>query len=324
MQKISIKGLWDVLKKSFSGFIDDKILKLSAALAYYTIFSLAPLFLILLFLGGFFLGREAIEGSVYSQAAGFIGKESALQLQTMVKSAALDGSKSNFAIIAGLITLLIGATTVFSEIQDSINQIWGLKPKPGKGIMSFLMTRLLSFGVIASLGFLLLVSLGVSTAMDALNSTLVEHFPQITVMFFYILNVVLTFIITTAIFTVIFKVLPDANVRLRDVISGAIATSILFMLGKFGISFYISQADIGKTYGAAGSLVILLVWIYYSAAILYFGAEFTKAYSVKYGKLIKPNSFAIVTRTVEVEEGKKSIQHVEKKKEEDKKEEEKK
>ena len=321
MKKISIKGLWEVLKKSVVGFIDDKILKLSAALAYYTVFSLAPLFLIIIFLGGFFLGKEAIEGSLYSQAAGFIGKESALQLQTMVKSAAVDSTKSNFAIIAGIITLAIGATTVFSEIQDSINQIWGLKPKPGKGIISFLMTRLLSFGVIASLGFLLLVSLGISAVMDALNSRLMERFPDITVMFFYILNLVLTFIITTSIFTVIFKVLPDANVKFKDVLPGAVATGILFMLGKFGISFYISQADVGKTYGAAGSLVVLLVWIYFSAAILYFGAEFTKAYSVKFGYLIKPNSFAVTTRNVEVEEGKKSVQHVEKKKEKDKKEE---
>lgn len=321
MKKISIKGLWEVIKKSTVGFIDDKILKLSAALAYYTVFSLAPLFLIIIFLGGFFLGKEAIEGSLYSQAAGFIGKESALQLQTMVKSAAVDSTKSNFAIIAGIITLAIGATTVFSEIQDSINQIWGLKPKPGKGLISFLMTRLLSFGVIASLGFLLLVSLGISAVMDALNSRLIERFPDITVMFFYILNLALTFIITTSIFTVIFKVLPDANVKFKGVLPGAVATGILFMLGKFGISFYISQADVGKTYGAAGSLVVLLVWIYFSAVILYFGAEFTKAYSVKFGNLIKPNSFAVTTRNVEVEEGKKSVQHVEKKKEKDKKEE---
>lgn len=318
-----MKGLWEVLKKSGAGFIDDKILKLSAALAYYTLFSLAPLLLILLFLSGFFLGREAVEGSIYHQVAQFIGNESALQLQSMVKSAALDGNKNTFALVAGLIALLIGATTVFSEIQDSVNQIWGLKPKPGRGIMSFIMTRLLSFGVIASLGFLLLVSLGISAIMDAINSRLVEHFPEVTVMFFYVLNIILTFVITTSIFTVIFKVLPDANVRLKDVISGAIATSILFMLGKFGISFYISKADVGETYGAAGSLVILLVWIYFSAAILYFGAEFTKAYSVKFGNLIKPNSFAVVTRTVEVEEGKKSIQQVEKKKEKDKKEEKK-
>lgn len=319
MAKVSVKGIFEVLKKAGSGFADDKILKLSAALAYYTIFSLAPLFLILLFFGAFFFGKEAVEGTVYTQAAGFIGKASAEQLQIMIESAAVDSSQSTFAIIAGLVTLLVGATTVFSEIQDSINQIWGLRPKPGRGIINFIMTRLLSFGVIASLGFLLLVSLGISTVMDALNDKLVQRFPDIAVMVFYILNLVLTFAITTIIFTVIFKVLPDANVRLKDVFSGAVATAILFMLGKFGISFYIGKADVGKTYGAAGSLVVLLVWIYYSAAILYFGAEFTKAYSVKYGRVIKPNSYAVTIRDVTIEEGNKSVQQVEKKKEKEEK-----
>jgi membrane protein len=216
------------------------------------------------------------------------------------------------AAIIGGITLLIGATTIFADIQDSINSIWGLKVKPKAGWFKLVKTRLLSFGVIGSLGFLLLVSLGVTALIEALTNRLKAHFPDVTVVLFYILNLVITFAVITSLFAVIFKVLPDAKVKLRDVIAGAIATAILFMLGKFAISFYISKSAVGSTYGAAGSLVVLLVWIYYSSIILYFGAGFTKAYAIKYGGEIHPNQYAVIAQTVEVEQGKQSIQQAEK------------
>ncbi|MEJ7627903.1 MAG: YihY/virulence factor BrkB family protein [Ferruginibacter sp.] len=312
MKRITPRGLWEVLKNSFKGFIDDKVLKLSASLAYYTVFSLAPLLIVLLFICGKIFGTEAIEGSVYGQIEGFVGSESALQLQEIVKNASIS-DKSNVAAVIGIITLLIGATSVFAEIQDSINSIWGLKPKPGKGIKLFLKTRLASFGVIGSLGFLLLVSLGVTAIVEALSNRLKDNFPDVTVVVFYILNILITFIITSSLFAVIFKVLPDAKIKYKDVIAGAIATTLLFMLGKFGISFYISKSEVGSTYGAAGSLVVLLVWIYYSSVILYFGAEFTKAYAMKYGSPIHPNHYAVTTRTVEVEECDDTVQQTVKK-----------
>lgn len=317
MKRVSLKGMWEVLKNSFSGFLDNKVLKLSASLAYYTVFSLAPLLIVLLFICGRIFGQEAIEGSIYGQIKGFVGSASASQLQEIVKNASISG-KSTLAAIIGVITLLIGATSVFAEIQDSINTIWGLKAKPGKSIRQFIQTRIASFGVIVSLGFLLLVSLGVTAIVEALNNQLKDRFPDITVVVFYLLNILITFLVTASLFAVIFRVLPDAKIRFRDVIPGAIATTVLFMLGKFGISFYISKSEVGTTYGAAGSLVVLLIWIYYSSVILYFGAEFTKAYAVKYGSAIHPNKYAVTFRTVDVEEGKKTVQSADKKDKEEK------
>jgi membrane protein len=306
-RKVSFKGIWEVLKNSFTGFGQDNVTKLSGSLAYYTVFSMGPLLVVIISLCGIFLGRDAVEGKIFTQLDGFVGHDTALQLQQIIKNASI-GGKGHIAAVIGVITLLIGATTVFSDIQDSINKIWGLKPKPKKGWLKFLQTRFLSFSVIVSLGFLLLVSLGVSAIIEALSNHLKAAYPDVTVVVFYIINLLLTLIITTLIFAVVFKVLPDARIKWRDVLAGAIATSILFMLGKFGISFYISKSNVGTTYGTAGSLVILLLWVYYSAIILYFGAEFTKAYAIKYGSEIHPNSYAVTMKQVEVETGKQSVQ----------------
>jgi membrane protein len=313
MKKFSFKGLWKVLKQSFTGFSDDKVMKLSASLAYYTVFSMGPLLIVIIYFCSLFFGREAIEGTIYGQIESFVGSDTAKQIQDIIKNASI-GDKGKVAAIIGVITLLIGATTVFAEIQDSVNSIWGIKPKPKKGWLKMLMNRLLSFSVIVSLGFLLLVSLGISYLVEALSKGLSRAFPDVTVIIFYIINLVLSLVVISALFAVIFKVLPDAKIKWRDVISGSIATALLFMLGKFGISFYIGQSDVGSTYGAAGSLVVLLVWVYYSSIILYFGAEFTKAYAVEFGSAIHPNQYAVITRQVEVEEDTGSVQQMEKKK----------
>ncbi len=306
-KKITFKGLWEILKNCFSGFSDDKVMKLSAALAYYTVFSLGPLLIVIVFLCSIFFGREAVEGTIYGQIKGFVGADAAVQLQEIIKNAAI-GSKGKIAAIIGVITLLVGATSMFAEIQDSINMIWNLKVKAKAGWFKLVKNRLLSFGVIGSLGFLLLVSLGITALIEALNKRLQAYFPHITVALFYIINIVITFSVVTALFAVIFKVLPDAKVKWKDVLAGAIATAILFMIGKFAISFYISKSNVGSTYGAAGSLVVLLVWIYYSSIILYFGAEFTKAYALKYGGHIHPNDYAVVAKTIEVEHENSSVQ----------------
>jgi membrane protein len=311
-KKITFKGIWKVLKNCISGFSDDKITKLSASLAYYTVFSLGPLLIVVVFLASIFFGREAVEGSIYGQIQSFVGTDTALQLQDMIKNAAISG-KGNLAAIIGVITLLIGATTVFAEMQDSINSIWGLKAKPKTGWVKLIIDRLLSFGVVASLGFLLLVSLGISALIESLNNSLKARFPDAAITILYISNLLITFIVITALFSIIFKVLPDAKIRWKDILSGAITTAVLFMIGKFAISFYISKSDVGSTYGAAGSLVVLLVWVYYSAIILYFGAEFTKAFAMEYGNAIHPNSYAVISKKVEVENGKDSVQNAEKK-----------
>src|SRR3954469_9902600 len=186
-KKITFKGIIEVLKKSFAGFGDDKITKLSGSLAYYTVFSLGPLLVVIISLCGIFLGRDAVEGKIYGQLAGFVGRDTAAQLQDIIKNASLQG-KSTIAATIGAITLLVGATTVFAEIQDSINTIWGLKPKPKKGWLKMLQNRLLSFSVIISLGFLLLVSLGISGIIDALSGRLAARFEDVTVVVFYIVN----------------------------------------------------------------------------------------------------------------------------------------
>jgi membrane protein len=306
-KKISFKGIWEVLKNSFSGFSDDKVPKLGASLAYYTIFSMGPLLIVIISLCGLFLGREAIQGKIITQLEGFLGHDTAIQLQEIIKKAAISG-KGVIAVVIGAITLLVGSTTVFAEIQDSINSIWGLKPKPKKNWLKMIQNRFISFSVIISLGFLLLVSLGITAIMDGLSHRLEAIFPDVTVTLFYVLNQVITFLVVALIFGVIFKVLPDAKIKWRDVVAGSLVTALLFLLGKLGISLYISKSNVGSTYGAAGSLVILLLWTYYSSIILYFGAEFTKAYAVKYGSEIHPNEYAVTTKTVEVETGSDSIQ----------------
>jgi membrane protein len=312
-KKLTLKGVWQILKDAFAGFSDHKLTKMGGSLAYYTVFSMGPLLILIISLCSIFLGREAVEGEIYAQLEGFLGADTAAQLQGIIKNAALSGKGTVAAIIGG-VTLLIGATTVFGEIQDSINTIWGLKAKPKKGWLKMLQNRFLSLSVIVSLGFLLVVSLSVTSVIDALSGRLQAAFPDVTVVLFYIINQVITLVIITLIFGVIFKVLPDARIKWKDVLAGAVVTAVLFMLGKFGISFYISQSDVGSTYGTAGSLVVLLLWTYYSSIILYFGAEITKAYAVHYGSEIHPNSYAVITKEVEVEMGSKTLRQAEKSK----------
>lgn len=309
-KKVSFKGIWTVIKNSFSGFSNDNVTKLSASLAYYTLFSMGPLLVMIIALCSIFLGREAIEGKVYAQLQDFLGQDTALQLQQIIKNAFISG-KGKIAAIIGGVSLLLGATSVFGEIQDSINRIWGLKPKPKRGWLKMLQNRLLSFSVIISLGFLLLVSLVITSLIEGFNHQLEAALPGVSVVVLYIINLAITLGVTSLIFGVIFKVLPDAKIPWKDVRAGAITTAILFMIGKFGISFYIGRSSVGTTYGAAGSLVVLLLWIYYSSIILYLGAEFTKAYAVEYGSEIMPSDYAVTTKTVEVETGKKSVQQKE-------------
>jgi membrane protein len=304
-----IKAIWKVVVQSFKSFGDDKILKYSAALAYTTIFSMGPLLVVVIFLCSIFLGEEAIQGQIYGQMQQFVGADAALQLQTIIKNASLSGKGTTAAVI-GIITLLFSATAVFAEIQDSINTIWGFKAKPQKGLWSFIRNRVLSFSIIVSLGFLLLVSLAVSSLVEGLSNRLKASFPDITVVVFHILNFIISFIVITALFALIFKVLPDAKTKWKDIMPGALASGILFMVGQFGVSFYIGQSKIGSTYGAAGSLVVLLFWVYYSAIVLYLGAEFAKAWSVHKGSALQPNDYAVALKNVEIEtdkEGKTNV-----------------
>ncbi len=293
MNKTNIfKNSWELLKATFDAFIEDNAIKLSASLSYYTIFSLPPLSIIILSLTGFFFGKEAVRGQFFGQINGFVGNDAAIQIQDTIKNIELSDSNI-FAAIFGGIMLLIGASGVFAEIQSSINYIWGLKAKPNKGLIKFVKNRLMSFSMIAAVGFLLLVSLMVNTVMDVLNDRLILFFPDLTVYVFYVLNTIILFASTTLLFSIIFKTLPDGTMSWKDTFIGAAFTSFFFMLGKFGIGFYLGNSTVASVYGAAGSVVIILVWVYYSAIILYFGAEFTKVYSLKYGRKIIPSDYAV-------------------------------
>lgn len=315
-QKLSLKGIWKLIKDSFVGFDDDKVFKLSGSLAYFTIFSIGPMLLVIIFFADLFYGREAVEGTIYGQISGFVGPEAATQIQEIIKNASMSG-KSTVTAVVGFITLLIGTTTVFAEIQDSINTIWNLKTKPEKGWIKLILNRLLSFSIVIGLAFLLLVSLILNGIMEAFGNRLANMFPELAVLVIYIINLVLTFIVITLLFATIFKVLPDAKIKWKDVIVGAIVTALLFMLGKFGITYYIGSSNIGSTYGAAGSLIILLLWVYYSAIILYYGAEFTKAYATRFGNRIYPNSYAVWIKHIDIEEENKTLKQEEKEKKAD-------
>lgn len=304
MKKRSIRTFsidsWCILKNTFSDFVDDRGLKLSASLSYYTIFSLAPLLLLLISLAGVFFGREAIQGQVFNEINGLIGNQAALQIQEIIKNMELSG-KTNSALIIGSITLLIGATSVFVEIQESINMIWKVKAKPKRGWVKILKDRLLSSSLIVGLSFLLIVTFMINGVLLALNDWMKSYFPDVTILLFQFINIVLGFAVITILFAVIFKVLPDAKITWKEVRFGAFFTACLFMLGRFLIGIYITKSNTGLAFGAAGSLIVILVWVYYTAIILYLGAEFTRVYAEFKGLKIEPAEYAVVVEEHEKE-----------------------
>lgn len=281
-----------LLKESFQEFIADNGLKLSAALSYYTIFSLPPLLIIIISLCGIFFGDKAVNGEIFRQINGLVGVNAAIQIQEIIKNVKLSGNNTFFTSI-GIFVLIIGASGVFAEIQDSINYIWDIKAKPKRGLIKFVINRLMSFSMIASVGFLFLVGLIVNSLMNVLNKHLIVYLPHLNINLFFAINLIIVFIIITLLFTIIFKILPDGKIVLRDCIIGASFTAILFMIGKFAIGAYLSRSSVASVYGAAGSLILILAWVYYSAIILYFGAEFTKVYAHIHGDKITPNEYSI-------------------------------
>ncbi len=300
-----------VLKGAINGFLEHKVLKMSAALAYTTMFSLGPLLLVILYISDLFFGKEAIEGTIYGQIKDFVGTSSASQIQNIIENLRVS-NEGTLAGIIGVITLLIGATSVFAEIQDSINTIWGIKPQKKSGFWLYLKARLLSFGVIGSFGFILLVSLGVSTVMDALSNSFFSKFPDISFYIIYFVNNLITFCVISLLFGAIFTILPDAQIKWKQVKLASFTTALLFMLGKFLISFYIANSNLQNVYGAAGSFVILMVWVYYSSVILYFGAEFAKSYALQFSSPILPSKFADLIHNVNMISKKTNIQEAEK------------
>lgn len=301
------KEIFKLLSDTFSEFANDSAMKMSASLAYYTIFSIAPLLLIVIWLVGFFYGEllageQDAQAEVFEEFANIFGPDTAAQIQQIIKNISVS-NKSGIGIAIGVGTLVVGSTTIFMEMQDSLNRIWGVRPKPKKGWLKMLLNRAVSLSMVLGLGFLLIVSLIANGIVVALSSRITDYFPDLSVLVVEWVNIGLTFIVITSLFAFIFRFLPDARMRFRDVVGGAIFTAALFMLGRYLIALYMQYSAPASAYGAAGAIIVLLLWIYYSAAILYFGAEFTKVYALKYGRGVWPSSYAVkvVMREQEVE-----------------------
>ncbi|MES2619552.1 MAG: YihY/virulence factor BrkB family protein [Bacteroidota bacterium] len=287
-----INGFYIVLRGSLSEFVNDNTIQLSASLSFYTLFAIAPVLIIMISLAGTFYGTEAVQGKIYGQINGLVGEGAAIQIQEIIKNVQITDRGSVGAVI-GAIILLIGATGVFTEIQYSVNYIWDIKAKPKKGWLKYLSNRLLSFSLVISLGFILLISLIINAFLDLLSDRLSLYFANTSVYIFHILNWAVIFVVVTCLFATIFKVLPDAVIKWRDALVGACFTSVLFLIGKYLISIYLTNSRVSVTYGAAASLVIILLWVYYSSNILFLGAEFTKIYTVSYGSGIVPYDNAV-------------------------------
>ena len=290
----SLKDLWPLLKETASDWADDNAARLGAALAYYTVFALAPLLIVVLFIIGLFWSGQggAAQAEILGQIEGLLGPEGAELVESLMENTR-PGGGNLFAVVAGVVALFLGATGVFGQLQGALNTIWEVKPKPGRGIKGFIMTRLLSFGIVLTIGFLLLVALVVSAGLSALDAFFADVTP-LAHFFFRLLEMLVSFGIITLLFAMIFRYLPDVEIDWRDVWIGAAITAGLFVLGKFAIGLYLGNSSTASAYGAAGSLVVLLLWVYYSAQILFFGAEFTQVYARRYGSQIRPASYAML------------------------------
>ena len=300
-----MKVIWNLIRDTVKGWSNDKASRLAASLSYYTAVATAPLLVLAVMGIGWFFGRDSAQMQVVSQLQGMVGPQGAEVAQAVIESA----DQPNLAGIAGvlsLLTLLWGSTNVFVELQDSLNTIWGVELKPrNRGVKAFIRERLLSFGMILVIGFLLLVSLLLSAVLSALGDYAVGMMPGLEVLWQF-LNFALSFAITTLLFALIYKVLPDADFAWGDVWIGATVTALLFTIGKSALGLYLGNQTLSSAYGAAGSLVVLLIWIFYSAQIFFFGAEFTQVYANRLGQGVTPSDNAQPIRSRQPGEAKMS------------------
>ncbi len=266
-----------LLKDAVRGWVEHRAQRLGASLAFYTTLALAPLSIIAVAVAGYFFGAEAARGEIVDQIDHLVGQQGAIAVEELIQKAS-EPHQSRLATVISIVLLVIGATGVFAELKDSLDVIWEVKRKPGLGIWAMAKTQLLAFAVVIGTGFLLLVSLVLTATLTAFSQWLGQWLPG-TLWTAYFLDLLISFLIITLLFTLIFKLLPDVTVSWKDVWIGSVFTAVLFMVGKFLIGIYIGSASIGSIYGAAGSLVIVLVWTYYSSQILFFGAELIRAYA---------------------------------------------
>jgi membrane protein len=288
---MTLAGLWIVLKRALAGWWNDNVPHLGAALSYYTLFSLAPILIVAMSIAGLVFGAEAVRGEIVGQIDGLVGREGAFAVQAMLEGAAKPSS-SVPATIIGVITFFIGATGAFLELQTALNAIWRVKPKASASFLrSLAIDRLISFGLVVGVGFLLLTSLLISAGLAALDKYMGQAFPGVAVLW-QAANVLVSLGVITLLFAMIYKMLPDVDLAWSDVWIGALVTAGLFTLGKFLIGLYLGTSGLASSYGAAGSVIVLLVWVYYSSQIVLLGAEFTRAYVDQFGRRPPPSEFA--------------------------------
>lgn len=292
--RVNLKGLWKLLGLAYTKWTDDHAQGLGAALAFYTVFSLAPLLLIVIAIAGVVFGQEAAEGHIIGQIQGFVGEESAHAIQDMLEHARTP-STGLLAMGIALITLLFGASGVFAQLQDALNIIWGVETKPGQGMFQVLKDRFTSFVAVLGSGFLLLVSLVLSAGLAAVGDTLQALLPAPEAVL-QAINILVSFVVITLLFAMIYKLIPDVSNGWKDVWVGAAMTAFLFTVGKFLIGLYLGKSDVGLAYGAAGSLIVILLWVYYASQIFLFGAEFTAVYAASHGSQIMPIKNAMPAR----------------------------
>lgn len=318
-----LTAIWGYIKKTISDFSDDGCDSMAAAIAYYTIFSLPPLLVIVITVSGFFFDPQDIQGEVHKQLSGLVGSDATEQVQQMIARAQETTSGGGWATAIGIVILLIGSTGAFVELQFALNRAWGVTPDPAKGgLKGFLFKRVLSLGMVLGLAFLLLVSLVVSAVISAFGSWLASFIPDISTVLLWLMDIGLSLLLITILVGTIFKLLPDAKLSWKDVRTGAFVTTVLFLMGKYGIGIYLGNSNIGTLFGAAGSLAIILTWIYYSAMIFLLGAEFTQVWAQRHGRRISPEKGATETGVVEmVGPGAKKKAEIVQKKEEKKLEE---
>ncbi len=297
-----MRMIWPLVVSTFNEWYADRGPRLGAALAYYTVFALAPTIVIVIAVAGLVLGEEAAQGEILNQIRDLVGEQGAHAVEATIKSARDSGGTST-AIGLGLVTLVFGLWGVFGELQDALNTIWGVAPKPGRGALDVIKERFWSFTLVVGTGFLLLVSLAISTWLTMLT-TYFWYLLPLPAPLLETVNFTISLGVITVLFALTFKLLPDIEIAWRDVWLGAAVTALLFTVGKFVIGLYLGKSGVASAFGAAGSLVIILVWVYYSAQILYFGAEFTKVWTRRRGSGFVPGDNAIpVTAEARAEQG---------------------
>jgi membrane protein len=277
VQEVCLARWRKLITDTITGWNDHDASTQSAALAFYTMFSLAPLLVVVIALFGLVFGAAAVRGEILTEFQDWMGKDAANLVQSILRTAA-EPSTNRLAGVLGILVLIFGASGVFVQLQQSLNRIWGVVPKPGAALKTLLRKRMLSFAVVLGIGFLLVVSLILSTALTALGSYLERRY-QLPVALLHVLNILTSFLLITLLFALIYRLLPDVKLTWRDVFLGSAVTSVLFGAGKTLIGFYLGRTGAASTYGAAGSLVMLLSWVYYSALVFLLGAEFTRVYT---------------------------------------------